>query len=56
MTTAAFWRIRGDVLEACNCDVTCPCSFSGDPTRVPCEAVLGFRILEGSCGNTRLMA
>ena len=54
MTTAESWRIRGDVLEVCNCNVTCPCNFGGDPTQSPCEAVQGYRIQEGNLGNTQL--
>ena len=54
MTTATSWRRRGDVMEACNCVTTCPCNFSGDPTQLPCEAILGFRIQEGNHGGTRL--
>ena len=54
MTTATSWRMRGDVMEACNCDVTCPCNFGGAITKPPCEAILGFRIQEGSYGATRL--
>jgi hypothetical protein len=56
MTTATTWRIQGDVMEACNCNITCPCNFGGDPTEIPCEAILGLRIREGSYGNTRLDA
>src|SRR5262245_66603445 len=48
------WHIRGDILEACSCDVTCPCNFGSNPTQVPCEAVLGWRIQEGQYGNLRL--
>jgi hypothetical protein len=54
MATATAWRMRGDILEACNCNTTCPCNFGSDPTQVPCEAILGFRIQEGQSGNTRL--
>ena len=54
MTTAESWRMRGDVMEVCSCNVSCPCNFGGDPTQTPCEAVLGFRIQEGNYGSTRL--
>jgi len=54
MATETSWRMRGDILEACNCTTTCPCNFGSDPTQVPCEAILGFRIQEGQYGNTRL--
>ena len=54
MTTATTWRMQGDILEACSCNVTCPCNFGGDPTQVPCDAILAFRIQEGNYGNTQL--
>jgi hypothetical protein len=54
MTTTTSWRMRGQVLEASSCNVTCPCNFGGDPTQVPCEAILALRIQEGNYGNTRL--
>ena len=54
MTSAASWRMQGDILESCSCNVTCPCNYGGDPTELPCEAVLGFRIQEGNYGNTSL--
>ena len=54
MTTAESWRMQGEVMEACSCNVTCPCNFGGDPTQLPCEAILCWRILGGNYGNTRL--
>ncbi len=54
MTTSASWRIRGDILEVCSCNVTCPCNFGGDPTRSPCDAVWGLHVQEGNYGSTRL--
>ena len=54
MTTATSWRIRGDVMEACSCNLTCPCNFGGDPTQVPCQAIVGLRIQEGNYGATQL--
>ncbi len=54
MTTATSWRMRGDILETCSCNVTCPCNFGGAPTQAPCAAIFGFRIQEGNYGDTRL--
>jgi hypothetical protein len=54
MTTATAWRMRGEVMEACSCTTTCPCNFGSDPTRVPCDVVIAWRIQEGHYGNTRL--
>ena len=54
MTTATSWRMRGDILENCSCNVTCPCNFGGDPSLGYCEATLSYRIQDGNYGNTRL--
>ena len=54
MATQTSWRMRGDVMEACSCATTCPCNFGSDPTPLPCEVVIGWRIQDGNHGNTRL--
>lgn len=54
MATAVSWHLRGDVMEACSCITTCPCNYGSDPTQVPCEAIIGWRIQEGQYGTTRL--
>ena len=54
MATQPSWRMRGDVMEACSCATTCPCNFGSDPTPLPCEVVIGWRIQDGNYGNTRL--
>ena len=54
MTTASSWRMTGDLIETCSCNITCPCNFGGGPTQAPCEAIFGFRIQEGNYGNTPL--
>jgi len=41
-------------MEACSCATTCPCNFGSDPTPLPCEVVIGWRIQDGNYGNTRL--
>ena len=54
MATQTSWRMRGDVMDACSCATTCPCNFGSDPTPLPCEVVIGWRIQDGNYGNTRL--
>ena len=54
MTTASSWRMTGDILETCNCNVTCPCNFGGGPTQAPCEVIFGFHIQERTYGSTPL--
>jgi hypothetical protein len=33
----AGWRMKGDVLIACNCDWGCPCNFNARPSRGFCQ-------------------
>ena len=54
MTTAESWRIQGDAIEACSCDIVCSCNFGGAPTPGLCEAIIGYRVQEGHHGGTRL--
>ena len=54
MTTANSWRMRGNVMEVCSCELTCPCNFGGAPTQTPCEAIVGLNIQNGNYGNTQL--
>lgn len=51
---AVKWRYRAEYLEFCNCAYGCPCNFSGFPTTGACEAVVGYRMLEGTCGDVDL--
>ena len=50
---APAWRIAGDVMEACRCNVTCPCNFGSDPTLRPCGSMVGWSIEEGQYGDDR---
>lgn len=54
MATGPAWQLRGDILEVCSCNVTCPCNVGGDPTKSPCDAIWGLHIQQGSHGSTRL--
>ena len=54
------WRISGDYVESCNCDVVCPCLFSPAPqmTSTPsqgvCDVAFGFHIDQGKYGDVAL--
>ena len=48
------WHIKGDYIEACNCDFGCPCNYSGFPSKGYCEAIVAFKIDKGSHGTTKL--
>ncbi len=42
------WQIKATYLEACNCDLGCPCNMSGFPTHGFCEGSIGFVVKEGN--------
>ncbi len=54
MTTTTSWQMQGDIMEMCSCNTVCPCNYGGDPSDLPCEAVLCFRIDQGNYGGTEL--
>jgi hypothetical protein len=44
------WRIRGQYMETCNCELLCPCistNMAARPTAGDCKAALALRIDEG---------
>lgn len=54
---AASWRLRGDFMLSCNCDVYCPCVLSlgkARPSQGVCYSWWGVRIAEGHAGPTKL--
>lgn len=48
------WNIKGDFLEACNCDVTCQCIWLEPPDNDVCTASLAWHIKEGNYGDIDL--
>lgn len=48
------WTIKGDYVEACNCDVACQCIWMEPPDDGACTASLAWRIRDGSYGNVDL--
>ena len=54
MTIDAQWRIKGDLLGACNCDWGCPCNFDAPPTNGTCQGVYTWHIREGRFGDVVL--
>jgi hypothetical protein len=57
------WRIKGEYLENCNCEVLCPCLLgprnarggaAARPTEGHCDVPLVFRIDSGQYGPTNL--
>jgi hypothetical protein len=41
------YRLEGDLLEVCNCNVLCPCWIGEDPDAGYCDSALAYRIAAG---------
>jgi len=48
------WTIKGDYVEACNCDVACQCVWMESPDDDVCTVSLAWHIEEGSYGDVDL--
>jgi len=54
---AFLWKITGDFMLSCNCDVYCPCVLSlgkARPSQGVCYSWWGFRIAQGHAGPASL--
>lgn len=54
MAQAAAWRMKGQVLIACNCDYGCPCNVNAPPTHGDCEGGWTWQIEQGVYGDVKL--
>ena len=48
------YRIKGNVLESCNCETGCNCNFGGFPDHGKCEAIICIDVTEGKFGDVDL--
>jgi len=48
------WVLKADYLDACSCDLACPCLFGGSPTRGFCKGATLVEIKEGHYGEVDL--
>jgi hypothetical protein len=48
------WTVEGTYVEACNCEVACPCIFLSPPTEGDCKVLIGWHIDKGRHGDTVL--
>jgi len=50
------WKISGEYMESCNCDLACPCAYQPNPvpSRGFCAAALMWHIVEGNYGSVGL--
>lgn len=54
MAQATPWRMKGQVLIACNCDYGCPCNVNALPTHGDCEGGWTWQIEQGAYGDVKL--
>ena len=54
MASPIQWRIRGELVSACNCDWGCPCNFDARPTDGWCGGAYVWHIREGLFGDIGL--
>lgn len=45
------WVLKADYVDACSCDMTCPCIFGGSPTHGFCKGATLVEFEEGRYGN-----
>jgi hypothetical protein len=41
------YKLEGDLLEVCNCNVLCPCWIGEDPDQGYCQSTLAYRFTKG---------
>jgi len=49
-----MWVLKADYVDACSCDMACPCIFGGSPTRGYCKGATLVEIKEGHYGQVDL--
>ena len=48
------WRIHGEIIDTCNCEVICPCTLGAPPTEGKCLGNVVWSIDEGRYGSVDL--
>jgi hypothetical protein len=46
-SASAIYQFQGTLLEACNCDVLCPCWIGEDPDNGTCSSVIAYHLDTG---------
>src|SRR3982074_2154457 len=49
-----WWKMSGQLEEACSCDAACPCWFDSKPTKMNCSGGVAPFIPKGSYGTVPL--
>ena len=47
-SASAIYQFQGTLLEACNCDVLCPCWIGEDPDNGTCSSVVAYHLDSGT--------
>lgn len=50
-TTGIVYSLQGTLIEACSCNVNCPCWIGEDPDLGECFAIIAYGIEEGQIGE-----
>ena len=48
------WSFKAEHIEACSCDLFCPCYFSPIPDKEFCKFNIAIRVKQGQYGDTKL--
>src|SRR3954469_19728655 len=46
-SASAIYQFQGTLLEACNCNVLCPCWIGEDPDNGTCDSIIAYHIDRG---------
>jgi hypothetical protein len=50
-TAARSYVLEGTLLEACNCNVLCPCWIGEDPDNGTCDSIIAYHVDRGQIGG-----
>src|ERR671927_1907153 len=50
-TVEAAYELEGTLLEACSCQVLCPCWIGEDPDHGTCESINAYHVAQGTIGD-----
>src|SRR5437763_8126196 len=48
------WRVEGEWMKNCNCELGCPCDFNARPTHGSRQGLVAMRISSGHFGDVKL--
>ncbi len=54
MSPAVAWKLEGDYLEGCDCNVACQCVYGSPPDHGDCHVTMGWHVEKGHYGKTKL--